>query len=60
MLQVKVLIIFFGTPVFSARRDRRYLKSSVFALRLYWNRNFDRSLARTLFDLERLSLFNDV
>jgi hypothetical protein len=24
MLKVKVLIIFFGTPVFSARRDRRY------------------------------------
>jgi hypothetical protein len=23
MLQVKVLIIFFGTPVFSARRDGR-------------------------------------
>jgi hypothetical protein len=25
MLQVKVPIIFFGTPVFSARRDGRYL-----------------------------------
>jgi hypothetical protein len=24
MLQVKVPIIFFGTPVFSARRDGRY------------------------------------
>jgi hypothetical protein len=24
MLQVKVPIIFFGTPVFSARKDRRY------------------------------------
>jgi hypothetical protein len=27
MLQVKVPIIFFGTPVFSARRDGRYFKT---------------------------------
>jgi len=26
MLQVKVPLIFFGTPVFSARRDGRYIR----------------------------------
>jgi hypothetical protein len=28
MLQVKVPITFFGTPVFSARRDGRYLRGA--------------------------------
>jgi hypothetical protein len=28
MLQVKVPIIFFGTPVFSARRDGRYIENT--------------------------------
>ena len=34
MLQVRVPIIFFGTPVFSARRDRRYVNVTSSPFRL--------------------------